>query len=210
MPYDDPYSDSFTGITNGGDEDCSMAADFRNRGPANLDSGGPSVYTNDRSLDLGPRHRNTRGRGRGGNRSRQSDRGRRGRGNGTTQYPQRHQSLPQRGAPHEYSGFTSPSNFAPPHGQQSSYGDGGEWTYSGPLVTPQSPILGFGLQSTFPGVQPHINPRFANQLGFGFSQMSQVPHVLPGAGSPPPLEQYDPTDPNLQEIAGHRQWDGSG
>ena len=78
-------------------------------------------------------------------------------------------------------------------------------------MTPQSPVFGFGLQNSFSGVQPHINPRFANQLAFNFSQMSQIPQVSPSVGSPPSSEQYHPGDANLRPTTDHTQWEeGSG
>ena len=101
--------------------------------------------------------------------------------------------------------MTPPNSFGHPYGQRQSYGGvAGEWSYGAPLMPPQSPVFGFGLQNSLPGVQPHINPRFANQLGFNFSQVPQMP-----VGSPPPSEQYHPGDANLGSTTGH-QWEGSG
>lgn len=217
IPYDDPYSDSFTSIPADGDgeggtmfnrNDTGRHDSIRpgQMGPVgSLDGGRPSAHRNDRSSDSGPRHHNTRGRGRGGGRNRQPDRGRRGRGKGTPQHAQqRYQPFPQPSGSHEYSSdFASPTSFTHPYSQQPGYGGAaGEWGYGAPQVAPQSPVFGFGLQNNFPGVQPHINPRFANQLGFNFSQMSQIPQVSPTAGSPSPSEQYHPGDANSRSTTG--------
>ena len=216
IPYDDPYSDSFTSVPAGGD---SMA--LTRDGPIHQDSIRPgsigadrislSVHTSDRNSDPGPRNHNTRVRGRGGSRNRPSDRGRRGRGRGTPQHSQRHQGFSQRAASHDYSpGLTPPNSFIPPYGQQPGYGGGGgESDYGAPMVTPQSPAFGFGLPSTFPGVQPHINPRFANQLGFNFSQVSQTPQISSGMGSLSAAEQYDPGD-NLRAADSYNRWEEGG
>lgn len=172
---------------------------------------GTNVRPNDRNLNPGLRHHHTRGRGRGGSRNRQSDRGRRGRGRGGPQHPQRHQTFPQQSDSQDFSGWTPPSGFLNPYSYQPGYGDGGEWNYGAPPVTPPPPVYGFGSQNTFSGVQPHINPRFANQLGFNFSQMSQIPQISPGVGLPAPSEQYDPSESQLQATAHHHQWEeGSG
>jgi len=226
IPYDDPYSESFTSTTTDGDGEDSTTFNTRNdagrrdsirpgpMGPAgSLDGSGQSAHMNDRDLDPGPRHHNTRGRGRGGGRNRQSDRGRRGRGKGTPQHSQqRRQSFPQRSGSHDYSsGSTPPSSFVHPYSQQPDHGGAvGEWGYGAPLMTPQPPVFGFGLQNSFPGVQPHINPRFANQLGFGFSQMSQIPQTLPRDGSSPSSEQYHPGDASLGPTTGHPGWKEGG
>ena len=107
--------------------------------------------------------------------------------------------------------MTPPTSFGHPYSQQQSYGGvAGEWSYGAPLMTPQQPVFGFGLQNALSGVQPHINPRFANQLGFNLSQVPQIPQMSPGVGSPPPSEQYHPGDANLGSTTG-RQWEeGSG
>ena len=218
IPYDDPYSDSFTSVSADGDGDGSTTPnhtrnDTSRRGSTRsaYDSSGTSVRANDRNLDPGPRHHNARGRGRGGSRNRQSDRGRRGRGKGAPQHSQRPQTFPQQNVSHDYPSLTPLSDFFPPYSLERGYGGGGEWNYSAPLVAPQSPVLGFGSQSAFPGVQPHINPRFANQLGFNFSQIPQIPHILPGVGSPPSSEQYDPSDSHSLTAARHHQGEeGSG
>ena len=233
MPYDDPYSDSFTSIPADGDgEDGKPFNNIRNpTGRHNLirpgamdfvgsvDGGGRSTHTNDRSSDPGPRHRNTRGRGRGGGRNRQSDRGRRGRGSGTSQHPQRHPSSSQWSGPQDYPSLISPTSFGHPYNQQPTYGVVGEWSYGVQPMTMQPPAFGFGLQDTLPGVQPHINPRFANQLGFNFSQVSQIPQapqipqvsqipqMPPRAGSPPSSEKYHPGDADLRPMTGHNRWD---
>lgn len=207
IPYDDPYSDPPTSITTDGDG--GDGGPFNT--PRNITGRHDSVRLGSMGIansDPGPWHHNTRGRGRGGSRGRQSDRGRRGRGKGTPQHSQRHPSFTQRGGSHHSPGLTSPDSFGHPYSQQPGYaGTVGEWSYGAPLVTPPPPAFGFGLQNTLPGVQPHINPRFANQLGFGFSQMSQVPQMSPGAGSPPTLEQYHPGDANLGPATGYHPWE---
>ena len=222
IPYDDPYSESFAGISTDGDGEGSTTFnnirdgtgrhDSMRPGPMDLAGSLNDVGSNDRNFGPGPRHPAPRGRGRGGSRNRQSDRGRRGRGKGTPQHPQQRQPFPQRSGSHDYSsGLTPPSGFVHPYSDQPGYGGSvGEWSYGAPLMTPQQPVFGFGLPNPFSGVQPHINPRFANQLAFNFAQMSQIPQTSPGAGSPSPSEQYHPGDPNLQPTAGHPRWEESG
>jgi H/ACA ribonucleoprotein complex non-core subunit NAF1 len=220
IPYDDPYSESFTGVSADGDgggsatfnnirDDTSRRDSIR---PVymSVDGSGTSVRASGRTLDHGLRPHNPRGRGRGGGRNRQSDRGRRGRGKGAPQHSPSHQTFPQQSGSHDYSNLTPPSGFFQPYGHQQGHGGGGQWNYNAPMVTPQPPVLGFGSQSTFPGVQPHINPRFANQLGFNFSQISQIPQILPGVTSPPPSEQYDTSDTHSQTAARHHQWGEGG
>ena len=225
IPYDDPYSDSFTSIPTDGGGEGSATFNVRNDtgnhdpmrpGPTSLvgSPGGSDsrARTNDRNLDPGLRHHAPRGRGRGGGRNRQSDRGRRGRGRGKPQHTQqRYQPLPQRGGPHDYSsGLTPPGSFAHPHNHQPSYGGGvEEWSYTTSLMTPQPPVFGFGL-SNFSGVQPHINPRFANQLGFNFSQTPQIPQMPPNVESQSPSEPYHPGDANSQPTTNNPQWEESG
>lgn len=216
IPYDDPYSDSFTSIPNDGDGEDSRP--FNNiRSPTgrhdsirsgsmgsvgSVDGSGRGAHMNDRGSEPGPRYRNMRGRGRGGGRNRQPDRGRRGRGKGTPQHPREQWS-----GSHDHN-MTSPSGFGHPYSQQSSYGGiVGDWNYGAPLMTPQTPVFGFGLQDSLPGVQPHINPRFANQLGFNFSQMPQIPQMSPGAGSPPSSEQYHLSDADSRYTTGNHQWE---
>ena len=217
MPYDDPYSDSFASISAGGDGGSSTTSNnTRNgtgrQGPAHMDLGASntSVHASDRNLGPRLRHHNPRGRGRGGTRNRQSDRGRRGRGRGAPQHSQSHHIFPQQSGSHDYSGVIPPSGSIHPYSHQRDYGGGGEWNYgaSASVITPQAPVFGLGPQNTFPGVQPHINPRFANQLGFNFSQMPQIPQISPGVESPSSSEQYDPRDGHLQTAAHHHQWDG--
>ena len=214
MPYDDPYSDSFASIPTDGDrEGSTMFNNVRNGhhdsirpGPTGLVGSLDGTGSNGRNLGPGPRQPATRGRGRGGNRNRQSDRGRRGRGKGIPQHPQQRQSFPQQSGSHDYSsGLTPPSGFVHPHSDQQGYGGGvGEWGYGAPLMTPQQPGFGFGLPNPFSGVQPHINPRFANQLGFNVTQMSQIPQTSPGAGSSSSSEQYHPGDVvNLRPTTDH-------
>ena len=181
--------------------------------PVSAGNSGQSAHSNDRNLGSGPRHHHMRGRGRGGNRQKQFERGRRGRGKASPQHSHRQQVSPQQGGSHDYSpGLAPPSGIAPPYSQQLGYGGGaGEWNYGAQLATPQPPIFGYGLQNTFPGVQPHINPRFANQLAFDFSQMSRMPQTSPGVGSPSSSAKYDPGDGNLQVADHHYQWEeGSG
>jgi H/ACA ribonucleoprotein complex non-core subunit NAF1 len=212
IPYDDPYSDSFTSVPIDGDgEDGVTFGSNRNEASRHdliRDRSDRSAHTNDRNSDSGPRHHNTRGRGRGGSRNRQPDRGRRGRGKGTPQHAQPgHPSFTQRSGSHNHSPNLPPaSSFSHPYTQQSVYGGGGERTYGAPLMAPQSPVFGFGMQNPFPGVQPHINPRFANQLGFNFSQVPQIPQMPPGAGSPSSSEQYHPDDANLRSAIGYPRW----
>ena len=203
IPYDDPYSDSFTDIP--ADRDGEGNTTFNNI----RNYTGPGDHANDRDLGPGRRHHTGRGRGRGGGRSRHPDRGRRGRGKGTLQHPQR-QSFPQRSGSHDYSSsLTPPSGSVHPHSHQG--GGAGEWGYGTALMTPQPPVFGFGLPNSFPAVQPHINPRFANQLGFNFSQMSQIPQISPNVVSPSSSEQYHPGDANSQPTTGHTRWEeGSG
>jgi len=225
IPYDDPYSDSFTSVTTDGDgEDSGLFDTIRNvtgghdlirpgsMGPVgSTDGSGRSAHTSDRNLDAGTRHHNTRGRGRGGGRDRRPGRGRGGRGRGIPQRPPRHPPHTQQSGPHDYPSATSPGSFGHPYGQQTNYGGVvGEWSYGAPLMTPQPPAFGFGLQNTLPGVQPHINPRFANQLGFNFSQVPQMPQMSPRVGSPPSSEQYHPGDANLGSTTGHQWEEGSG
>lgn len=224
IPYDDPYSDSFSSITADRDGDSGMrfndiGSDAGHQGsirPRSMGVGdsGQSAHSNDRNLGSGPRHHHTRGRGRGGHRHKQPERGRRGRGRASPQHSQRQQVSPQQGGSHDYSpGLTPPSGFIPPYSQQLGYGGGaGEWNYSAQPVPPQPPVFGYGLQNTFPGVQPHINPRFANQLAFNYSQMSRIPQTPSGVGSPSPSEKCDTGNSDLQ-VAGHHhyQWEeGSG
>lgn len=210
IPYDDPYSDSFTDIPAGGHgEGSTTFNNAKNRtsghdsmrpGPMGRDSGWGANVT-DRNLSSGPRHRAARGRGRGGTR------GRRGRGKGASQHPRQRPPFPQRGGSHDHpSGLTPPSDFGYPYGDQPGFGSGvGEWSYGTPLMTPQQPVFGFGLSSALPGVQPHINPRFANQLGFDFSQIPEMPHMPPTGGSPPSPEQYNPGGANIRPKTGHPQ-----
>jgi H/ACA ribonucleoprotein complex non-core subunit NAF1 len=214
IPYDDPYSDSFTSVPTGGDNmalnrDGPIHQDSIRPGSIGADRVSLSVHADGRNLDLGPRNHNTRGRGRGGGRNRPSDRGRRGRGK--PQHSQRHQGFPQRALSHDYSpGLTSPSSFIPPYNQQPGYGGGGgESDYGATLMTQPPPAFGFGLPSTFSGVQPHINPRFANQLGFNFSPVSQTPQISSGMGSPSAAEHYDPGD-NLRAADGYNRWEEGG
>lgn len=208
MPYDDPYSDSFTDVP-AGDGNMTFNNIRNDTGrrdstrPAHMSPGGSrvNVHTSDRNLDPGLRH-HTRGRGRGG-RNRQSDRGRRGRGRGAPQHPQRPQTFPQQSGSHDRLGPTPPGGFVHPYSHQRDCGGGGEWSYSAP---PQPPVFGFGLQNPFPGVQPHINPKFANQLGFNFSQAPPIPQISPGTGSMSSSEQYDPVDVYLHTADGHHRW----
>lgn len=200
IPYDDPYSDSFTNIPIDGNGEGSttfnnaknqtIRHDPMRQGPMDRDSGWGANET-DRNSSSGPRNRAARGRGKGG------VRGRRGRGKGASQHPQRRSPFPRQSGPHDHpSGLTSPSGFAHAYGGQSDFGcSGGEWSYGAPLMTPQQAVFGFGLPNALPGVQPHINPRFANQLGFDFSQTPEMP----------PSEQYHPDDVNLQSEAGQPQ-----
>ena len=208
IPYDDPYSDSFTSVSADGDGGGStifnnirndtgrQGSDSIRPARMSLDGSGTSGHTNDRNSEPEHRHHG-RGRGRGGSRNRQSDRGRRGRGKGALQHSQRHHTYPQQAGSYDYPGLTPPSGLLDPYSHQRGYGGGEEWNYGG-----------FGPQNTFPGVQPHINPKFANQLGFNFSQMSQMPQTLPGTGSPPHPEQSDLSVSHLQAAARHQQWEG--
>jgi H/ACA ribonucleoprotein complex non-core subunit NAF1 len=220
IPYDDPYSDSFTSAPTDADGEGSMTFNSIRNGTGRHDSMRPgsmglvgsfdNTGSNSRNLGPGSRYPAPRGRGRGGSRNRQSDRGRRGRGKGTPQHPQQRQPFPQRSGSQDYSsGLTPPSGFVHPYSEQSGYGGGAaEWNYGAPLMTPQQPVFGFGVPNSFSGVQPHINPRFANQLGFNqfnVGQMSQIPQTPPGAGSPPPSEQYHPGDADLRPTTGHPQ-----
>jgi len=217
IPYDDPYSDSFTSVSADGAGDDSMISENARNNIGRHDSIRPvhmnqdgndtSFHATDRNLNPGLRHFNSRGRGRGGGRDRQSDKGRRGRGKGTLQHSHRHQTFPQQSGSHDHSGLIPPSGFPHTSNHQRGHGGGGEWNYSTPLVTPQPPVFGFGLQNTFSGVQPHINPKFANQLGFNFSQIPQMPQIQPGMGSRPSSEQYDPSDTRLQTATHHHQWE---
>ena len=214
MPYDDPYSDSFTSVPT--DRDGEGNTTFDNirtadrhdptrPGPMGPPGSPDDAVSNGGNLGPGPRRPPSRGRGRGGSRNRQPDRGRRGRGKGSPQHTQQRQSFPRRSGSYDHSpGLTPPSGPVHPYGDQPGYG-GGEWNYGAPLMTPQQPVFGFGLPNPFSGVQPHINPRFANQLGFGVGQMSQIPQTPPGAGSPPSPEQYHPSDANLRPTTGHPQ-----
>lgn len=217
IPYDDPYSDSFSSVPAGDGNAAfnNIRNDTDRRDPIrplpmNLDATGMSVHASGRNLDPGLRYHNTRGRGRGGSRNRQSDRGRRGRGRGTSQHPQRQQTFPQQNGSHDYPGLTHPSGLVHPYpySHQRGYGGGEEWNYSTPPVPPQPPVFGFGPQNAFTGVQPHINPKFANQLGFNFSQTPQIPQISPRVGSPPSSEQFDPSGDYMQTAG---QWEeGSG
>ena len=218
IPYDDPYSDSFTSITTDGDgEGIRPFDDIRK--PAgrhdsirpgsmglveSIDGSGRSARASDMNSDPGPRHHNTRGRGRGGGRNRQFDRGRRGRGKGTPQHPRGRPSFAQQSGSYGHPDPTHPSDFA--YGQPPNYGDAGEWSYGALLMAPHPPAFGFGSPNALPGVQPHINPRFAGQLGFNFPQASQMPQMSPRAGLPSPSEQYHPGDANLRSASGH-QWE---
>jgi len=227
IPYDDPYSDSFSTPAGGDGEYSTSFNGIRNDtgrhesvrpGPigsvGSNNNNARSVHMNGGAPSPGPQDRNTRGRGRGGGRNRQSDRGRRGRGKGAPQHPQRrHPSFTRRSSSHEHSpNLTPPSSFGQTYSQQPDYGGAiGEWSHGAPPMTQQPPAFGLGLQNNFLGVQPHINPRFANQLGFNFSQVSQIPQISPGAGSPSSSEQYHPGDVNMWSTTGHHQWEeGSG
>jgi H/ACA ribonucleoprotein complex non-core subunit NAF1 len=203
IPYDDPYSDSFTSIPTDGDADSDMTSVTSRDG-----GGGSSLHAYNRNLGPDPRHRNTRGRGRGGSRNRQSERGRRGRGRGGPQPSHKSQAFPQQSGARDYSGSTSPSTSHPSYSHPPGYGSGGEWNYSVPLMAQQQPVFGFGLQSGFPGVQPHINPRFANQLGFGFPQIPQSPEISPGVGLPSSSGQHDLVDSNVQGASFHHWGEG--
>ena len=200
IPYDDPYSDSFTNVPTDGNGEGSATFDNAGNqtgrhdsirlGPTGRGSGWGANVT-DGNLGPGPRHRGARGRGRGG------VRGRRGRGKGAAQHPQQGPPFPQRSGSHDYQpGLTPPSGFSHAYGGQPGFGSGvGEWSYGAPLMPPQQHIFGFGIPNALPGVQPHINPRFANQLGFDFSQAPEMP----------PSEQYHPGDASLQSETGHPQ-----
>jgi H/ACA ribonucleoprotein complex non-core subunit NAF1 len=236
LPYDDPYSDGFgidapafmpapvpaPDVSTGPAERMRPVSDGRMRGRGRGgERGGP------RGRGRGGDRGGPRGRGRGGDRGRAQDRGR-GRGNfGGGPRPGPPISAPSTpttptGAIGQFDGGQSlPQQahqpFAPgPYQQQQmqpapmAFGGMGAGMGMG-MGMGAGMSSGMGMPMGF--VQPHINPRFAAQLGLNMAwmqpmQQQQHQQFMPfqfGAGGPS-QQQFGPGSPSQQ----HQAWNGGG
>ncbi|KAN0138241.1 NAF1 domain containing protein [Lactarius tabidus] len=203
QPYDDPYSDAYN---QPGTSTSVMPAPppHSERGPGEHAVRGNRGRGRGRDDHRPPYHRD-RGRGRGRGHGHGHGRGR-GRGRGA---PRGQTGHPHRAGEH---GAHGPRPISPPSAQavpnsptQPEYpGGGGSSDY-----TPYSPQLQqqFGFAQSYPSVpqpyvspqvQPHINPRFAEQFGLSLDMMQQQPYY--------PYNQYAPVYDNGAEGGWDGQW----
>jgi H/ACA ribonucleoprotein complex non-core subunit NAF1 len=198
VPYDDPYSDLYNDSSTSGEPaiyaaavDPTITDDTTSHNVGQLggstDDARPSVHNN----------RPPRGRGRGRGRL-VSDRGRR-RGRGRGRHPAgagfshggRNAGLE---SPSEYSSSGQDHAFPPtPHYPQqpqllpqfaSPPPSPANWSYLDSSHQFSRQDFNIALQNQYGGVQPHINPRFANQLGFNFAHLpeQQTPYFGSATG----------------------------
>jgi H/ACA ribonucleoprotein complex non-core subunit NAF1 len=210
QPYDDPYSDAYNQPGTSSNVATSSLASHPShseRGPGEHPVRGNRGRGRGRDDHRPPYHRDRgRGRGRGhghGGHNHGHGRGR-GRGRGAPRG--------QAGHPHRAGeqGAHGPRPLSPPSAQavpnsptQPEYpSTGGSADY-----TPYSPQLQqqFGFAQSYPSVpqpyvspqvQPHINPRFAEQFGLSLDMMPQQPYY--------PYNQYAP----VYDSGAEGSWDG--
>lgn len=194
IPYDDPYSDPYSEVPTG---------------EPMMEGGDPIVGRNTPHQPYSapqspvvPGARPQRGRGRGRGRP-DADRGthRRGRGRGRG---------PSGGGFQHAGRNTGNSQPIPPETQDQVMSPAVQSQAQGfPPFAPQNPSTDWPQQNQFPqqdfsfgyqnqnqygSVQPHINPRFANQFGFNFSPPPNQYEPYYGGGTEPHHWQGDPAN----------------
>ena len=204
QPYDDPYSDAYN-------QPGTSTSAATSSVPAPPPPGGHPVRGNrgrgrGRDDHRPPYHRE-RGRGRG----RAHGHGGHGHGHGRGRGRGRGAQRGQAGQSHRV-GEHGPRPISPPsvilaQAASTQTGAGGSSDY-----TPYSPQLQqqqFGFAQSYPSVpqpyvspqvQPHINPRFAEQFGLSVDMMQQQPYYA--------YNQYAPVYDNGAEGGWEGQWNG--
>ena len=211
QPYDDPYSDTYNQPGAG----TSVATPVPTLSPH--PEHGPREYVVRSNRGRGrerddhrPHYNRERGRGRGRGHGRGRGRGR-GTAHGPAGHPHRTEEhgahgpralspssaitaqavggqcpMPDTSTHSEYRGGGGPSDYAPYSPQMGQFGFAQSYTPQ-PFVSTQHPV------------QPHINPRFAEQFGLNLDMMQQ---------QQPPYFPYSQYTPPVYDNGAEGGWDG--